>query len=274
MAGKRTVDGLVLDPSVIERTDLGNAEHILGTHHLASSLRSPDLILYDRDGWLSELQHEVGAGYGQRIWIGRRCDAAVSRILSYLESAEQATSDPQRAISWLFGVAVTTHIYLVAGLRNPTVRRRYESVRGMLDDFDRPDLYPPLLDLINPTNLSATDVTGLIEFLVDLFDATLPVPKAGFPFAGDISPTGRLGAIDDSLRLVASGHPRDATVLDRCYRIPLFPDPRGKCTRFGDRVSGSISCPSGSNRSPGPGVNLAAGGRNQNGASHNPGKRR
>ena len=55
----------------------------------------------------------------------------------------------------------------------------------MLDDFDRPDLYLPLLDLINPTNLSATDVTGLIEFLVDLFDATLPVPKAGFPFAGD-----------------------------------------------------------------------------------------
>ena len=94
----------------------------------------------------------------------------------------------------------------------------------MFRDFGRTDLYPPVLDLINPTNLGAGEVTRLVEILAELFDATNPVAKDGFPFAGDISATGRLGAIDDSLRLIRSGHPRDAlywigATASRCMMI-------------------------------------------------------
>lgn len=228
--GKRLVDGLVLDVSTVERSEIDDASQVLATYHLASSLRSPDLILFDSDGWLTAVQREVQEEFARREWIARRCDAVVERSRTYLHAAVHAPSDTDRAIAWLFGVGVTTHIHLVAGLRNPTVRRRYQATREMLTTMGRPDLYPPLLDLINPVPCSVQRCRSLVQNLAHIFDATLDMPKGNFPFAGDISAVGRVGAIDDSLHLIDTGHPRDTlfwigVTATRCLQILEAADP-------------------------------------------------
>src|SRR4051794_26335986 len=56
---KIVVDGVALDISTIERAELEPPERVLGAYHLAGSLRSPDSVLHDSNGWLGAVQQEV-----------------------------------------------------------------------------------------------------------------------------------------------------------------------------------------------------------------------
>ncbi len=113
-------------------------------------------------------------------------------------------------IAWLFAAGVSTHVLLVAGLRNPTVRNRYAAVREMLDELGHPEMYPPLIDLLDPGVTSAADVTVLIDRLAPLFDLAVQKKATWFHFSEDISSSGRIGAIDSACELVQTGNPRDA----------------------------------------------------------------
>jgi hypothetical protein len=56
--------------------------------------------------------------------------------------------------AWLFATGVTTHVLLVAGLKNPTVRQRYVATRELLADYGRVDFYETLLELLGCAQMS------------------------------------------------------------------------------------------------------------------------
>jgi len=53
---------------------------------------------------------------------------AKDKILAHLRSINKEVALHDQLMACLFAAGITTHVLLVAGLRNPTVRARYETV--------------------------------------------------------------------------------------------------------------------------------------------------
>ncbi|MDQ2683763.1 MAG: hypothetical protein M3Y37_09580, partial [Chloroflexota bacterium] len=207
---KHVEAGLALDVSTIDRSELEPADRILGTYHLAGSLRSARSILYDPQGWLTNNQRMVEAGFDDPRWVRTRYEGAIRRIESNLRHLETAESLEARVIGWLFAAGITTHVLLVAGLRNPTVRSRYVATRSMLAELGHPEMYAPLIDLLDPPKCGPTWVGMYIDSLEIVFDRARHLRKTWFHFAPDISQSGRVGEIDAARELVRAGHHREA----------------------------------------------------------------
>jgi hypothetical protein len=125
---------------------------------------------------------------------------------------------------WLFGTGVTTHVLLVAGLKNPTVRRRYLAARELLAEYGRLEFYEPLIQLLGCAQMSAACAEHHLVALTDVFDAARSVLKTPFPFAADISDTARPIAIDGSQELIERGFHREAifwivATWSRCQQV-------------------------------------------------------
>jgi hypothetical protein len=126
--------------------------------------------------------------------------------------------------AWLFATGVTTHVLLVAGLRNPTVRRRYLAARELLADYGRLDFYETLLELLGCAQMSRARVEHHLAALADAFDAAKAVITTAFFFASDISDAARPIAIDGSQELIARGFHREAVfwmvaTYSRCQKV-------------------------------------------------------
>jgi hypothetical protein len=76
------------------------------------------------------------------------------------QSARTSSVDPGRKFTSRSGDGVpfrrgiTTHVLLVAGLRNPTVRNRYVAVRELLADYNAVELHEWLLELLGAARIS------------------------------------------------------------------------------------------------------------------------
>lgn len=235
--GKQVVDGLALDVSTINRSELEPVEKLLGTYHLAGSLRSSESILFDPGGWLSELQQTIAIEFARPEWVRRRCGHAFGRVQEYLAPLETVETLEERMISWLFAAGVATHVILVAGLRNPTVRNRYAALRSLLDELGHQEMYAPLVDLLDPGQTSAEVVSTLIDHLEQLFDVAMQTRETWFYFSDDISPVGKVGAIDSARELVRTGNHREAlfwigVTAARCMTILRVDGSDSVRTRF------------------------------------------
>lgn len=76
--------------------------------------------------------------------LRRRAEGVTRGSAGFPENASLAI----QAQGWVFPTGIMTHVLLVAGLRNPTVRRRYEAARDLLADHDGLDLHDRLLELL------------------------------------------------------------------------------------------------------------------------------
>ncbi len=131
---------------------------------------------------------------------------------------------PDQAIGWLFPTGVTTHVLLVAGLKNPTVRQRYVAVRELLADYGHLDFHETLLELLGCAQLSRQRVEHHLAALADVFDAATSVIRTPFPFASDISDIARPVAIGGSRDLIERGYHREAVfwiavTYSRCQKV-------------------------------------------------------
>jgi hypothetical protein len=145
--GKFVYRGVTLDVSYLPSDGLGSPDQILGRYQVAGSFRTASVIA-DPSGRLAELQAAVAQDYAKRRWVTRRCDDARGNALRHLRSLDASAPFHDQVTAWLFGAGVTTHVPLVAGLRNPTVRRRYLAARELLADDGRPEFYETLLELL------------------------------------------------------------------------------------------------------------------------------
>lgn len=233
--GKFRYQGVLLEVTYLPDAQFQTADQLLGDYHLAPSLATAQ-VFYDPTGKLTPLQIDVARGYIQREWVLRRCAQAYAKVARQLQTFDQATSWPEQVIGWLFPTGVMTHVLLVAGLRNPTVRRRYVAVRALLNEYGRGDYYPTLLSFLGCGEMEPAQATAHLAALARVFDATTPVVRTPVFFAGDLDESARPIAIDGSRTLIEQGDHRAAlfwlvATYSRCM-IVLAQDAPALYARF------------------------------------------
>ena len=221
--GKFDYWGVLLEVSYLSSGQLRSAEQVLGQYNLAGSFHTSSVIA-DPSGQLTTLQTDVARRYAERDWVRRRCEDARAKVLQHLRSLDESAPFHDQVTSWLFGTGVTTHVLLVAGLKNPTVRKRYLAVRELLEEYDRLEFYGPLLGLLGCDDWSRATAERHLASLAGAFDAAKTVIKTPVFFAADISDLARPVAIDGTQELIDLGFHREAVfwlaaTYARCMKV-------------------------------------------------------
>ncbi|MEU8721321.1 hypothetical protein [Streptomyces antimycoticus] len=221
--GKLHYRGTLLEVSYLPWSQLICADDVLASYHLAGSFRT-DTIIDDPTGHLRTLQAYVAGHFAARPWVRRRCQDARRRIETRLAAIDASAPFHEQVLSWLFPTGVTTHVLLVAALRNPTVRLRYLAAREVLADYGQLGRYPELLDLLGCRDLPARRIRHHLRELTQVFDATAELARTPFPFSSDITPPARPVAIDGSQELIDRGDHHEAVfwiiaTFARCHTI-------------------------------------------------------
>lgn len=234
--GKFRYRGVLLEVSYLPSDQLRSPDLVLGRYDLAGSFRRPGIIL-DPSGALTALQAAVSTDYAKRRWVQRRCEDARDRVLRNLRSLDAAAPFHDQVTAWLFGTGVTTHVLLVAGLKNPTVRTRYVAARELLAEYGQSPFYPALLEPLGCARVGRARVERHLAALAEAFDAAKGVIESPFPFAADLSDQARPIAIDGSRELIARGDHREAifwmvATYSRCEKVLHQDAPTGMRGRF------------------------------------------
>ena len=235
--GKFRRDGVLIEASWLPASEVRSPDYVLGQYHLAGSFRSPSILL-DRDGHLARIQAVVSEQFTWRRWVRVRCAHARDKVLTgYRLSSDDPL--PDQVIAWLFPAAICCHVLLVAGLRNPTVRRRYETTRALLTDYGQLGIYDDLLGLIGARTTTPEQASAVLDGLERVFDTAAAVARTPFPFLADINADARAVAIDGSRSLIARGSHREAmfwlaVTWSRCMKVLLADAPELAARYDGD----------------------------------------
>ena len=221
--GKFIYRNVLLEVSYQPTDQLQSPDRVLGDYHIAGSFRTPSIIL-DPSGQLTALQVAVSRAFAKRQWVYKRCEDAMNRVLRNLQNVTASALFHDQVACWLFAAGVTTHVLLVAGLKNPTVRRRYVAVRELLADYGHLDFHETLLEMLGCARVRRTDVAHHLSALTDAFDVAKEMIKTPYRFAADISDIARPIAIDGSRELIARGDHREAifwivATYSRCQHV-------------------------------------------------------
>lgn len=235
--GKFLYQGVIIEATYLPVEHVQSAEQVLGLSHLAGSLRGNSIIT-DPTGHLYTIQVGVSCGYAKRKWVLKRCEHAEQKVLQHLQSLDKAAFFHDQVIAWLFGVGVTTHILLVAGLKNPTVRKRYLAVRELLAEYGQIEFYEILLEMLGAARMSQARVEHHLVGLETVFDAALEIIRSPFPFAADISQLARPVAINGSRQLIERGDHQEAVfwiavTYSRCQKVLFQDGPAGSSELYG-----------------------------------------
>ncbi|OON77282.1 hypothetical protein [Streptomyces tsukubensis] len=207
--GKLRHRGALLEITYEPFTEIASAERVLSSYHVAGGFVR-DTVIEDPTGHLASLHARVARDFGKQEWVRARCADARLRVERRLAAMDFTAPFHEQVTGWLFPTGVSTHVVLVAALRNPTIRLRYVAARRALSDFDRLDRYPELLELLGCERLSADTVRDQLASLTRTFDATTEVARTPFPFSSDLTREARAIAIDGSRDLIDGGLHREA----------------------------------------------------------------
>jgi len=116
--GKFRYGEILLEVSYLRSDQLQSSDLVLSDYHWAPSFRTTNILL-DPSGHLTALRALVCRDYAKRQWVRQRCANARDKVLRYLRSITDATTFHDQVIACLFAAGITTHVLLVAGLRNP-----------------------------------------------------------------------------------------------------------------------------------------------------------
>lgn len=207
--GKIAHGGVILDvaPTTLDR--LRSLEAVLGDYHVAPAFRANNIIA-DPTGALTALQAAVEKDFAQREWVLRRVGSARANILQHASTLSASRPFHAQVTSWLFATGCMTHMLLVAGLRNPTIRKRYVACRELLAEQGRLDVHERLLGMLGCREMTPERARRHLAEMTDAFDAAKGVIKTSTPFANDITDMARPIAVDGSRELVDAGLHREA----------------------------------------------------------------
>jgi hypothetical protein len=232
--GKFIYHDTLLEVSYLRNDQFQSPDQVLGDYHLAPSFRTTRIML-DPLGLLTPLLAAVSRDYAKRQWVRRRCNNARGKTFEYLRSINEETALHDQVMACLFAAGITTHVLLVAGLRNPTVRARYVAVRELLADYGHVEFHETLLELLGSARISRGRVSRHLATLTEIFDAAKRAIKTPFPFVSDVSDSARPIAIDGSWDLIGRGYHREAmfwvgVTHSRCQKV-LSRDAPGDLTQ-------------------------------------------
>ena len=221
--GKFVYRGVLLEVSYVSWDQLASAQQVLSSYHLAGGFRR-DTIIADPTGRLRELHAQVSRHFADREWVRRRCMNAREKIENGLSAVDASAPWHTQVMGWLFPTGVTTHVLLVAALRNPTVRLRYVAAREVLSEYGRPEVHEDLLKLLGCAHWDSRRVEHHLAALADTFDAAAAVARTPFFFRTDITAAARPIAIDGTRELIRRGLHREGVfwivaTFARCHAI-------------------------------------------------------
>jgi hypothetical protein len=188
--GKFVYQSTLLEVTYLSWHQLTSAENVLSSSHLAHSFRV-NTIISDPSGDLKRLQKQVSRQFANRSWVRRRCESTQERVVNGLQAIDTSLPFHDQITAWLFPTGVTTHVLLVAALRNPTVRLRYLAAREVLLEDGHAVLYPELLHLLGCTHLTRHMVEHHLNELEQTFDSAARVAKNSFFFSSNITRVAR-----------------------------------------------------------------------------------
>lgn len=225
--GKFIYRNVLLEVTYLPKNQLPSPDVVLGDYHLAGSFRRPNIIL-DPSGQLTKLQTAVSQEYAKCHWITRRCEQANKKIMERVQALNPSAPLHDQITPWLFAVGGMPHVLLVAGLQNPTVRRRYLAAKELLENYGRVDFYETLLNCLGCAQMNRREVEDHLATLANVFDAAKEAIKTPFFFAADISDSARAVAIAGSRELIEQGYHREAifwmvATYSRCQMV-LYQD--------------------------------------------------
>jgi hypothetical protein len=231
--GKIRYRNVLLEVSSISREEVETANQILGHYHLAGSFRKPTIIA-DPSGHLAALQAVTIRDFAKRSWVERRVASATDAVRQRVRGIGDDKPFHTQAARWLFAAGGVPHILLAAGMRNPTVRKRYVAVRDLLEDYGLNAEYDPLLALIGAAEMTREQVQRHLDALAAAFDMAATVVTPGIPFAEDLAPDARSVPIDGSQELIDKGLHREAlfwmvATYARCLTAIHAALPREQC---------------------------------------------
>ena len=232
--GKSPYRGALLEVTYLAWNALSSAQAVLASHHLPQP-EDRTRFIADPTGRLRNLQACISLHFAERRWVRRRCENVLVRIEDGLRSIDPCAPFHDQVTAWLFPTGITTHVLLLAALRNPTVRRSYDAVRETLREYDLAHYYPELLALLGCAHLPARRVGEHLDALAETFDAAVAVAKTPFPFSSDITALARPITVEGSRQLIGEGHHHEAVfwIVARCA-LPQDPG--------GGRSAGAATC--------------------------------
>ncbi|MFC0506137.1 hypothetical protein [Micromonospora costi] len=221
--GKFRHEGVLLEVSAVTWDELGGPEDVLGSWVFAPSFRT-DTVIVDPTGRLAALRDRVAVGFADPVWVWRRCAGVRRRVEEGLRALDGAGPLHEQVTRWLFPTSLLALVPVVAGLRNPTVRRRYVVAREVLAAYGLADRYPELLGLLDGGGVPAGRVREHLAGLARTFDVAASVARTRFPFSADVTVAGRPVVVDGSRELVEAGRHREAmfwivATYARCHAI-------------------------------------------------------
>ncbi|MCM2999702.1 hypothetical protein M3647_19605 [Paenibacillus cellulositrophicus] len=221
--GKFIYRDTLIEGSYISLSELSSVQKVLVSHHLAGPFRV-NTIISDPHGHLHRLYSEVSRHFADEVWVRQRCENVLKQIKRSLLGLDLSLPLHDLFTSWLFPTGITTHVLLLAALKNPTVRLRYAAVRGVLEDYGLSSLYPELLRHLGCADLEPGQAMQHVRSLERNFDTAAAAAKTPFFFSSDISPVSRPIAIDGSITLIEQGLHREAVfwmgaTFARCHKI-------------------------------------------------------
>ncbi|UED87713.1 hypothetical protein [Streptomyces profundus] len=221
--GKFRHRGALIEISPVPWDALASPESVLSSYHLAGPFRT-DTVIADPTGHLGRLRRACETRFAEPTWVRRRYGEARARVENGLRGLDDSAPWPWQVMGWLFPTGVTTHVLLVAGLRNPTVRLRYLRTRELLTEHGLDHAYPALLDPLGCAELTAERAEHHLLALADTFDTAAALARTPYFFSSDISPDARPIAIDATLRLIRAGNHREVlfwllATAARCHII-------------------------------------------------------
>ena len=239
--GKQRYRNVLLDVSYVSAAAHESPDQVLGDYHRAASLCTAS-ILSDPTGQLTGLQRAVSRDYAKRAWVRKRCEQARDKVVQRLRRLSAREPFHAQVLTWLFPTGVTTHVLLVAGLENPTVRRRYVAVQELLADYGHGKLYEALLEVLGGARMSQVRAEQHLAALTTAFDAARAVIVTPFAFAGDISEMARPIAIDGSRELIEGGKHRESlfwmlATYSRCQTVLYHDAPLERRDQFASGYS-------------------------------------
>lgn len=207
--GKRLEGGLLIELSSIDKSVFKPVEKISGNYFLAGSFREPTWI-FDHDGILDRTTAITRRNFSDPYYIQQRIEHALSNSANYFERSKKDLPLHERVSCWLFARGVLAQVLLVAGLKNPTVRKRYLDARVLLEHHREEGFFEELLALSNFHQISPELAIKHLDNLEKTFDQVTTLVNKSHPFAADLTADARSVAIGGSRELIANGAHREA----------------------------------------------------------------
>lgn len=207
--GKFIYQGALLEVSYLPAARVAKADLVLADYHLAGGFRQTR-ILADPTGRLASVQSVVAREFARPEWVRRRVEHASGVAIARADGLTAGSPLHDQVMTWLFAAGGLPHVLLVAGLRNPTVRKRYLAARELLSERGRLDFYERLLQILGCEAMGPDRVEQHLAQVAEAFDAAKLVLKTPYQFSADLTDAARPVAIGGSRELIRQGWHREA----------------------------------------------------------------